>query len=307
MQFTLKRLHYFVTAGELNSVTKAAEVLHVSQPSISSAILHLEEVTGLQLFVRHHAQGLSLTPSGQQFILKAKQLLADADGLAHYARSLSEEVVGSINVAGFPTFAPLFFPGLLQQFQSEYPGVRIRCEEMHQKDIIQGITSGRFELALTYDLQLPAEIEFHPLVEFPPYAMLGADHPLAGRKKLSLKELAPHPMVILDWPISREYFVSLFMSQGLEPIYAFEAQSADMVRGLVGNGLGYSLGNAPLANLQALDGTDLRQIPLKEQLQPLRMGVARLADMRLTRAAEAFINKVEEETRNMFASLFPRR
>ena len=57
MNFTLKHLRYFVAAGETGSVTKAAEAVHVSQPSISAAIAHLEAVFGLQLFIRHHAQG----------------------------------------------------------------------------------------------------------------------------------------------------------------------------------------------------------------------------------------------------------
>ncbi len=304
MRFTLKQLHYFVAAGDLNSVTKAAEALHVSQPSISSAILHLEEVTGLQLFVRHHAQGLSLTPSGQQFIRKAKQLLTEADGLAHYAKSLSDDVVGSINVAGFLTFSPILIPGLLKRFLSEYPAVKVNCEEMHQKDIIQGLTNGKFELALTYDLELPSDFEFHPLIELPPFAILGADHPLADRSEVSLKDLAEHPMILLDWPMSREYFFSLFLSQGLEPNYAYKVQSIEMMRGLVGNGFGYSLGNTPIAKMQAQDGSPLRQVPLKENLRPMRMGVARLADLRLTRVAEAFIATVEEQTRELSESVF---
>lgn len=304
MRFTLKQLHYFVAAGDLNSVTKAAESLHVSQPSISSAILHLEEETGLQLFVRHHAQGLSLTSPGRRFMRKAKQLLSEAEGLAHYASSLGEEVAGSIKIAGFPTFTPILLPGLIKRFQAAHPAARVQCDEIHQKDIIQGLSAGKYELALTYDLQLPPEIEFHPLIEFPPYAVLGVDHPLANRSEVSLKELAQHPMVLLDWPMSREYFFSLFLSLELEPQYAYEAQSLAMVRGLVGNGFGYSLANTPMANNLALDGTELRQVPLKEKQRPLRMGVARLADLRMTPVAEAFIKQVEAQTQEMSDSVF---
>lgn len=304
MRFTLKQLHYFVAAGDFNSVTKAAEALHVSQPSISSAILHLEEETGLQLFVRHHAQGLSLTSPGRQFMRKAKQLLSEADGLAHYASALGEEVAGSIKIAGFPTFTPILLPGLIKRFQGAYPSARVQCDEIHQKDIIQGLSTGKYELALTYDLQLPAEVEFHPLIEFPPYAVLGVDHPLANQKEVSLKELAEHPMVLLDWPMSREYFFSLFLSLGLEPKYAYEAQSIAMVRGLVGNGFGYSLANTPMANNLALDGTELRQVPLKENLRPLRMGVARLSDLRLTPVADAFIKQLEAQIHEMSDAIF---
>ncbi|MGB1239269.1 MAG: LysR substrate-binding domain-containing protein [Pseudomonadales bacterium] len=195
MHFTLKHLRYFVKAGEHGSVTRAAEELHVSQPSISSAILHLEEATGLQLFVRHHAQGLSLTPAGRQFILKSKQLLLDAENLGHYASTLGEDIAGSLRIVSFPTFTPILLPSLMKQFIETYPEVNIQCDESHQKDIIQSLMDGRYELALTYDLQLPQDIQFEPVIEFPPYVALAADHPLAQRDELSLAELAEHPMV----------------------------------------------------------------------------------------------------------------
>ncbi|MCV6590765.1 MAG: LysR family transcriptional regulator [Marinobacterium sp.] len=304
MHFTLKQLRYFVVAGELSSVTRAAEALHVSQPSISSAILHLEDVTGLQLFVRHHAQGLSLTPPGRQFIRKAKQLLSEAEGLAQYANTLGEEVSGSLKIVGFPTFTPILLPGLIKSFIDAYPAVQVQCDEMHQKDIIQGLTDGRYELALTYDLQIPADVEFEPLIEFPPYAVLGQQHPLADREEVSLTELVEYPMVVLDWPMSREYFFSLFLSLELEPDFAYQAQSTGMVRGLVGNGFGYSLFNTPMVNNLALDGTELRAIPLKEKLRPLRMGIARLSQFRLTPAADAFIKSLRQQIQVETTTIF---
>lgn len=304
MHFTLKQLRYFVVAGEMSSVTKAAEALHVSQPSISSAVLHLEDVTGLQLFVRHHAQGLSLTPPGRQFIRKAKQLLSEAEGLAQYANTLGEEVAGSLRIVGFPTFTPILMPGLIKHFMDVYPAVSVQCDEMHQKDIIQGLTDGRYELAMTYDLQIPSDIEFQPLIEFPPYAVLGEHHPLADRDEVSLKELVEYPMILLDWPMSREYFFSLFLSLELEPNFAYQAQSLGMVRGLVGNGFGYSLFNTPMVNNLALDGSELRAIPLKEKLRPLRMGIARLSQFRLTPAADAFIKSLEKQVQEESATVF---
>ncbi|WP_261845108.1 LysR substrate-binding domain-containing protein [Aliamphritea ceti] len=304
MHFTLKQLRYFTTAGEFSSVTKAAEALHVSQPSISSAILHLEDVTGLQLFVRHHAQGLSLTPAGRKFVLKAKQLLQDAEGLGHYANTLGEEIAGSLKVVGFPTFTPILMPSLMKAFIDAYPEVNIQCDENHQKDLIQSLHEGRYELGLTYDLQIPADIEFEAVIEFPPYAVLNNAHPLAERDELSLKELADYPMVVLDWPMSRDYFYSLFLSQDLEPKFAYKAQSLGMVRGLVGNGFGYSLFNSPLASNLALDGTELKAIPLKDKLRPLRMGIAKVAQLRLTPAAQAFVQMLKTQTTELTDAVF---
>ncbi|WP_325895226.1 LysR substrate-binding domain-containing protein [Grimontia sp. NTOU-MAR1] len=304
MHFTLKQLRYFVTAGQFGSVTRAAETLHVSQPSISSAILHLEEITGLQLFVRHHAQGLSLTPAGKQFILKAKQLLSDAEGLGRYASSLGEEVSGSLRIVGFPTFTPILIPLLMRRFVEAYPDVNIYCDEAHQKDIIQNMYDGRYELAVTYDLQVPSDIEFEPLLTFAPYAVLPVSHPLSSKESLSLSDLVDLPMVYLDWPMTRDYFFSLFLSQDLEPNFAYPAQSLEMVRSLVANGFGYTLFNTPLINNHALDGGEMKAMPLIDNLRPLCVGVAKIAHFRLTPAASAFVDMLKSYSEDMSSNIF---
>lgn len=293
MNFTLKQLRYFVLAGEHSSVTKAAELMYVSQPSISSAIHHLEDVTGLQLFIRHHAQGLTLTPQGWQFYRKAKSLLKEADELAQFANSLGKDVTGNLNLVGFPTFTSMMMPSILKQFVERYPDVSVNCDEMHQRDLIQGLLNSDYELAITYDMQLPDAIEFTPLMSLPPYAVVSQDHPLADRETVSLKELADLPMVMLDWPMSREYFNSLFLSQGLEANCAYKAHSLGMVRGMVANGFGYSLFNNPAVSNVALDGTQFVSLELEEDLMPLNMGVARLAQSRLTPAGNAFVEMLQ--------------
>ncbi|WP_432696430.1 LysR family transcriptional regulator [Marinobacterium sp. YM272] len=293
MNFTLKQLRYFVLAGEHSSVTKAAELMYVSQPSISSAIHHLEDVTGLQLFIRHHAQGLTLTSQGWQFFRKAKSLLKEADELAQFANSLGKDVSGNLNLVGFPTFTSLMMPSILKQFVERYPEVDVHCDEMHQRDLIQGLLNSDYELAITYDMELPGSIEFLPLMSLPPYAVVCRDHPLAERGRVSLKELADLPMVMLDWPMSREYFSSLFLSQNLAPNCAYKAHSLGMVRGMVANGFGYSLFNTPAVSNIALDGSEFVALELEEELMPLKMGVARLAQQRLTPAGNAFIEMLQ--------------
>ncbi len=286
-QFTLKQLRYFVVAGELLSVTQAARKLHVSQPSISAAIQQIEDISGLQLFVRHHAQGLSLTPSGKQLLSRTRELLRDAEGLEKYALSLGEEIGGELRLVAFPTFAPVFLPQLLRRFADRHPSVSLYCDEMNQVDIVRGLGQGDYELAFTYDLQVPEDIDFTPLYRFPPYAVVAEDHPLSERDSVSLEELVAYPMVLLDWPLSREYFLSIFTHHGLSPTVAHRAKSMDMMRGLVANGFGFSLFNTPLTALESLDGGDLKPLQLADEARPLSMGIACLRGLRLSPAAEA--------------------
>ncbi len=177
---------------------------------------------------------------------------------------------------------------MLKQFVEKYPAVDVLCDELHQKDIISGINNCKYELAITYDMQLPDNIEFIPLMTMPPYVAVCADHPLAKHSILSIEELVDYPMVMLDWPMSKQYFSSLFYSHGVEPKIAFNAHSLGMAQGLVENGLGYTLLNTPMRD----DGANskLVSIPLKGNLLPLTMGVAKLKQTRLSPVGNAFLN-----------------
>lgn len=290
-QFTLKQLRYFVVAGELCSVTRAARKLHVSQPSISAAIRQIEDVTGLQLFVRHHSQGLSLTPSGRQLLNRAQQLLHGAEGLEKYALSLREEIGGELRLVTFPTFATAFLPRLLRRYAGRHPSVNLYCDEMNQVDIVRGLGEGEYELAFTYDFHLTEEIDFTPLRRFPPYAVVAVDHPLSERNSVRLAELVAHPMVLLDWPLSREYFLSIFGQYALSPVVAHRAKSIDMVCGLVANGLGFSLFNTPPP---ALDEGGLRPLRLEDVAPALTMGIACLRGLQLSPAADAMYGLVRD-------------
>jgi len=81
VKFTFRQLGYFIAAAETGSITAASQRASISQPAISTAISHIERELDVQLFLRHHAQGLSLTPAGRALLREAKQLLKQAEGL----------------------------------------------------------------------------------------------------------------------------------------------------------------------------------------------------------------------------------
>ena len=85
-RFTLRQLEYLVAVGDTGSIARAAERLNVSTPSISSAITQLEDVFGVSLFVRQHAQGLSVTPGGRRVLDQARRVLEEAASITDIAR-----------------------------------------------------------------------------------------------------------------------------------------------------------------------------------------------------------------------------
>jgi DNA-binding transcriptional LysR family regulator len=289
IRYSLKQLAYFAAAAERASVTEAARLLNVSQPSISTAVAHLERVLGAQLFLRHHARGLSLTPDGRHLLAEARELLAQADELGSALRSEGARLKGELSLGYFVTFAPYYLPGLLRRFGALHPDVVLQLHEGDIETLQRGLASGGIELALVYDLALRPELVSEPLAAHKPYALLPAAHPLAKRPRVSLRTLAKEPFVLLDLPHSREYFRAIFLAYGLEPQVRYTTPSLEMVRGLVANGHGVGLLNIQPKGDRAYDGMPLACRPLAEDCPPLRVALVRPAQARPSRAAHALI------------------
>ncbi|NBT51402.1 MAG: LysR family transcriptional regulator, partial [Marivivens sp.] len=90
LRYTLRQIEYFVAVGEAGSIARASERINVSSPSISAAITQLEAEFGLPLFVRQHAQGLSLTQAGRQMMDQARIVLREAGLIHHLASRLGQ-------------------------------------------------------------------------------------------------------------------------------------------------------------------------------------------------------------------------
>ena len=238
LRFTLRQLEYLVAVGEYGSVTEAAERVNVSAPSVSAAISQLEKEFGITLFVRRHAHGLSLTQAGHTFVDQARQILGEAAKLNALSNELTGQVRGPLHVACLVTFAQAVIPALRRAFSDDYPDVDFFQYERDQARILEGLRMARFDIALSYDLDIPADIAFHELAVLPPYAVLHEDHPLAGRSEVTIQDLAPHPMILLDLPHSSAYFVSLFRDAGVTPFVAHQAYEIQTAIALVAAGLG---------------------------------------------------------------------
>ena len=288
MKFTLRQLGYFIAAAETGSITLASKRASISQPAISTAISHIERELDVQLFLRHHAQGLSLTPSGRALLRQAKQLMKQAEGLYTAADEAGHQLRGDLSVGWFETLAPILMPSTVQPFLKANPEAGVRSQEGDQEALLRGLRQASIEVAVTYDLQVGEDIDFLPLVSLPPYALLAADHPLARERSVRLAQLAPLPMVMLDMPLSREYFTALFIRERLEPAIAWSSTRLEVVRTMVANGLGYTLQNVRPRCELALDGRRLCRVPLAGDPPALRLGLATLKQLKKSRLVEAF-------------------
>ena len=288
VRFTFRQLEYFVAVGEAGSIAAASERINVSPPSISTAVSQLEAEFGVELFVRQHAQGLSLTPGGRRFYSAAKSLLESAGGLHDIANDISEQVRGPITVGCMVTVAPFVLPELRKGFEESHPEAKFRQEEAHPADLIRMLRRADIDAAITYDLELPQDVAFEPLLALPPHALFCPDHPLAKKKSVTLKTLSELPLILLDLPLSREYFLSLFQSQGLRPVIAERTAHLPMVRSLVANDFGYGMLNVPSMNVQAPDGKPISYVRISGDLRPMKLGLATMRAERKSRILMAF-------------------
>ncbi|AZO13642.1 MULTISPECIES: LysR family transcriptional regulator [unclassified Mesorhizobium] len=288
LRFTLRQLEYFVAVGEAGSIAKAAEQVNVSPPSISASIAQLEAEFGVQLFVRKHSHALALTAGGRLFLKEAARLLNDADALHDIAGDIAEKVRGPLAVGCLLTFAQIVLPALRRKFEDAYPDVRVRQFERNQGQLFEMLQRGEIDAALTYDLELSQDMTFEPLMQLPAYVMLPAAHRLAGRAGITPEELVDEPMVLLDLPYSREYFLSAF--QGLRPRIAERTGDIAVMRSMVANGFGYGIANMRPLNAMSPDGKLLVFVPLLGDIRPLTMGIALPNAEHRTLTVQAFID-----------------
>src|SRR5262245_43545506 len=116
MRYTFRQLEYFIAAAETGSIALASERVNISPSSISTAVAHLEHELGVQLFVRVHAQGLALTPTGRTLLPEAKRILDQAESLYVLASEVSGLIRGRLIVGCFVTLAPMVLPELTRTF-----------------------------------------------------------------------------------------------------------------------------------------------------------------------------------------------
>jgi DNA-binding transcriptional LysR family regulator len=288
LRYTLRQIEYAVAVADHSSVAAAAETLGIAQPSVSAAIMKLEEQIGVQLFLRHHAQGVSPTPLGGRFLAEARSLLSHAQEFQREAESAGATISGELKIASFMTMAPAFVPSLLSQFWRCYPLISLRLEDGTQTELLDSLRSGRSDVALLYDVDLPDDLRVTRLATFDPYVLLPASHRLARRKKVSLRDLADEPFILLDIVPSRSYFTRIIESQGITPRIAFSSPSLELVRGLVGQGLGYSLLVTRPYGHHTYDGNALALRPIAEEVEKGIAALVALRQIRPTRLVAAF-------------------
>lgn len=294
--YTLRQLEYLLAVAEYGSVTSAASALHVSQSSLSSGISELEKSIGLQLLVRHHAKGVSLTDAGERLITQARGLLDDAQHLEQIARDLGTAPIGTISIGVFSVIAPYFVPELLSKLEAQHPEIEARIDEVDLTQLNEGVLAGKYEVGFGYDIGHSSQVTLQHLFEVPAHVVVSANHRLAKSKKISLKELVGEKLVLLDLPHSRDYFTRALEAAGVELEVAYRSTNAELVRALVARGSGVALLNLRPGHNQSIEGKGFVMLEVSDPIPPAKLVAITLDPAQLTRRANAVLESAQTVT-----------
>jgi len=294
LEISLRQLQYFEAAAQHGNLKTAAATLCVSASSLSLGVAHLEKITGRQLFHRRHARGIVLTDDGKELLLEARNILQQVYDLQRPSFARPHDIVANINLGCLFSLSPFILPTLIKEFGKNYPSVEVHIFESHGEELPAGLHSGMYDLIISYDTDMPNALNIMPIKALPARALLSASHPLASKSAVMLKQLADEPFIFVGYAHTRDYFVSVFSECGVpQPTVYQRVQSYELVRNLVGQGLGYSIvnicppfGNDPTHEVVAVPIADAATVP--------HLIVANLRGSRMNRVLSAFVDTTRE-------------
>lgn len=288
MSYSLRQLRYAVAVADCGSITNASEFLGISQPAISAAIRELEEEFALSLFARRPARRVALTSAGRRFIADARHLLENAQTFEDGARGLGTRLRGELSVGCFRPTAPFIMPLVYNAMRKAHPDVDLKIHEADLSETAALLQDGTIDVALTYDMHVERHMRFDPLISVRPYVLLAKSDPLAGKATVKLGDLAKKEMVILDLPVTHDFFYGLFYSHGLQPKIGYRTRSYEMVRSLVGTGDYFAILIMRPVTERAYDGSRLVCRPIADKIVSPNYGLAFHNQFRMTNLVDAF-------------------
>lgn len=260
MELSHRQIEIFRAVMDTGQVTRAAERLHTSQPTISRELARLEQVLAYALFERERgrlrptARALALHEEVKAAYAGLERVAATAEALRHYAH-------GRLLLAGLPALTHALLPAALAGFAARQPQARVSLESLESPQLEQALSEQRHDLGLVERHEAPAGCELQTLLVADEVAVLPAAHPLAARARLRPEDFADQPFVSLSpTDVYRQQIDAVFAAAGVARALRMDTPSAVAVCALVRQGLGLGIVN-PLTALE-MAGPDLVVRPL---------------------------------------------
>jgi DNA-binding transcriptional LysR family regulator len=243
MEPETRLLRYFLAvAAELN-FTRAANKLHISQPSLSAQIRQLEAQLGVSL-LRRNTHAASLTEAGQALSDRGPAALAGLEQAWEAARQVGRGEAGTLRLAYTLSAGHDTAPQLVQALHDTYPQITVTTEVLPTPNVLLAVRDGRADVGIA---RAPAPMEgarLQALRDDPLGVLVAAEHPLAARPTVELSAVADYPLVLHPRSANASHYdfiVDLFVSRGLQPSLVERDITFDLSQRCVTNGAASSL------------------------------------------------------------------
>ncbi len=237
---TTRQLYYLVTISDTGSLSKAAQILGISQPALSKFLTEYEDSLGSLLFLRYHRQ---LTPTfvGRYVIQCAQKILEEQTRLMQTLRAATDQSHTRIRLATAPNRGAIIYSRIYNQFSNRYPDISLTLSELYASDQPGAITHGQIDLAIG------SGSDSHKVTDLPfayeeLLVSLPVAHPLSKADKIRLTDLRDTPFVLQGPRHSiRILAEELFREAGFYPVVTFESSDVILVDSMLHQAAGVGL------------------------------------------------------------------
>lgn len=289
----LRQLEYFEAVSRLQNFTRAAEELHVAQPSITNAIQKLEEELGVFLFDRSQKK-IAITAEGQAFQVRIKKILFDIRQAVHEMEDFRKLNRGSIKFAAPPMIGAYLFPNIFNLFKSTYPNLDLAVYEEGSLAARSMLEREELDLGLIILPESSTVLNTAPITREEIVLCVAAGHPLRSANQVAFSQLEQEPFILLKEEFfHRRLVLEECARHGFTPRVVFSSNQIETIKAMVASNAGISF----LMNMVVRNQPQLVGIPLAEPLS-ITIGLAWKKGKYLSRAAQVFIDFIVEYTKS---------
>lgn len=285
----LRQLNYFYLTTQLGSVTKAAEQLHIAQPTISIAIQKLEEEIGVQLFDRSQKH-FSLTVEGRLFLQRIEDILSRLQNTVAEMNDCKTHRKGSIRIGIPPMLGAFLFPYIFKEFQQAYPSIELTIVEEGTLAIQAQLEHGELDIGVIMIAELLPCLAVAPITTGEICVCLPLSHPLRRFPRIPFPELRNEAFILLkEDTYARQLVLEECARHQFSPRIVFSSSQIETLLGLVEQGTGITF----LLETILRKHSNVVSRPLANPLF-IQAGLAWNKDRYISNAAHAFIDFIKE-------------
>ena len=237
-----RQLRAFCTIAKLGTLSRAAEALFLSQPTISLQLAALEKELGTRLIERRRRR-VVLTREGQVLYELAQPLVDGLEDIDRQFRARTANLEGGeLHIAAGTSTIQYLLPPLVRAFRERHPQVRLQLHNVTGRDGLALLRSDEVDFAVGSMLDVPRDLGYEPVQAYDPLLIMPPDHPLAARSEIRLEDLSPYGLILPPQRLTTYRLVDLIFQQRKVPYrVAIEVGGWEVIKQYVAMGLGISI------------------------------------------------------------------